>query len=130
MSGNHKQFSYAALAALCVFFSGIFTANAALKDSDVDGITDEAETNTYLTDPKQYDTDGDGFDDGYEIVNGARPLDAKNHPFVSDQDGSSIPKAVTLSRVIWAFVIFSGMIGCFFLIDSIRASRKLSKIDK
>ena len=40
------------------------------KDSDGDGLTDEDETNIYLTNPLKKDTDCDGFDDYTEISTG------------------------------------------------------------
>jgi hypothetical protein len=46
-----------------------------LKDSDGDGISDEAETTVFHTLPNVADTDGDGVSDGVEIlVNGTDPL--------------------------------------------------------
>ncbi len=53
-------------------------ALAVVKDTDVDGLTDGAETNTYLTDPNNYDTDGDGAPDGNEIITGTNPLDPQS----------------------------------------------------
>lgn len=45
-------------------------------DSDGDGLTDVAETNTYGTDPNNTDTDGDGLTDGNEVlVHGTNPDD-------------------------------------------------------
>lgn len=46
-----------------------------LKDSDGDGISDQAETTVFFTNPNLADTDGDGVSDGVEIlVNGTDPL--------------------------------------------------------
>lgn len=42
-------------------------------DSDNDGITDDEELNKYHTDPKNPDTDGDGYKDGDEVKNGFNP---------------------------------------------------------
>jgi len=42
-------------------------------DSDADGISDYDERNLYRTDAHAVDTDGDGFDDGAEIVRGYDP---------------------------------------------------------
>jgi hypothetical protein len=39
-----------------------------LRDSDSDGISDEAEVNVFLTNPNNPDTDGDGTSDGQEIL--------------------------------------------------------------
>ncbi|MCH8919986.1 MAG: DUF1929 domain-containing protein [Chloroflexi bacterium] len=43
-------------------------------DSDGDGLTDDAETIVYGTDPLVSDTDGDGFSDGDEVFMGTEPL--------------------------------------------------------
>lgn len=49
------------------------------KDTDQDGLTDQAEINIYKTDPNNPDTDGDGYLDGAEIILKSNPLD-KNDP--------------------------------------------------
>ena len=54
-------------------------------DPDNDGLTNLEEyqlTDVYgnSTDPTNPDTDGDGYDDGYEVERGANPLDASDHP--------------------------------------------------
>ncbi|MBQ6925537.1 MAG: hypothetical protein IJQ73_12930 [Kiritimatiellae bacterium] len=43
-------------------------------DTDNDGLTDWQEIKVYHTDPHLADTDGDGLPDGYEVQNGADPL--------------------------------------------------------
>jgi phosphodiesterase/alkaline phosphatase D-like protein len=44
------------------------------RDSDGDGLTDDAEINTYFTDPNNPDTDGDGLSDGDEVnIYGSNP---------------------------------------------------------
>lgn len=48
---------------------------AAIRDADLDSLTDESESAVYRTDPTVFDTDGDGVGDGEEIVNGTSPLD-------------------------------------------------------
>lgn len=45
-------------------------------DSDLDGLTDQAEAQIYGTDPADPDTDGDGILDGAEVVRGTDPQDA------------------------------------------------------
>lgn len=47
-------------------------------DMDLDGLTDEGEKNIYFTDPRNSDTDADGYFDGVEILNGTDPLDAQS----------------------------------------------------
>lgn len=54
-----------------LFFS--FSVKAEAVDSDNDGLTNEEEVNTYLTNPNNPDTDGDGFNDKLEIINGYSP---------------------------------------------------------
>ncbi|MCH7225798.1 hypothetical protein [Haloferula sp. A504] len=45
-----------------------------LLDADGDGLSNGAEIDTYLTDPLNPDTDGDGMEDGYENWHGFSPL--------------------------------------------------------
>lgn len=42
-------------------------------DTDKDGISDQDEINIWGTDPLDKDSDGDGFADGLEIINGYNP---------------------------------------------------------
>lgn len=44
-----------------------------MADTDNDGLTDWAEIRIYKTDPLNADTDGDGYKDGQEVVNGYDP---------------------------------------------------------
>ena len=44
------------------------------RDSDGDQLSDWEEVNRYDTDPKNADTDGDGYDDNTEIISGYDPL--------------------------------------------------------
>jgi len=65
------------------------TADQAV-DSDHDGLTDYQEINIYHTDPNKWDTDGDGYGDGYEVWNGYSPLiagSARLGSADSDHDG-------------------------------------------
>lgn len=55
-------------------------ATAALKDSDADGVTDQAESETYFTDPQNPDTDGDNVPDGDEIIHHSDPLSKEANP--------------------------------------------------
>jgi hypothetical protein len=49
-------------------------------DSDGDGLTDRDEVVVHGTDPNNADTDGDGWEDGLEILIGADPLVADSIP--------------------------------------------------
>ena len=42
-------------------------------DTDGDGLSDHDEIKVWKTDPKKVDTDGDDFGDGYEVINGYNP---------------------------------------------------------
>ncbi len=62
-----------------------------LLDSDGDGLLDVDEINVHETDPNESDTDGDGFDDGFEVTVGSDPTDSTSLPlpsfdFVETQD--------------------------------------------
>lgn len=45
-------------------------------DTDGDGLSDSDELDVWKTDPTKSDTDGDTFNDGYEVLNGYNPLGA------------------------------------------------------
>lgn len=107
-------------------------AQAAIKDTDADGLSDDAEINIYHTDPLVFDTDGDGVGDGQEILDGTDPLNKDS--FLSatlvKQDpgllGSPEKFAWYLGRAsgILAFILLSGVV-IFGLIMSSRAFNKL-----
>ena len=61
-------------------------------DSDEDGLSDQDEETTHLTDPNNPDTDGDGLTDGEEVKNGLDPKDATGNNGADgdfDSDGLS-----------------------------------------
>ena len=61
------------------------TGQGGADDTDNDGLSDDAETNVYGTDPNNPDSDGDGIKDGNEVFGtGTDPLDPD-----SDGDGLS-----------------------------------------
>jgi hypothetical protein len=61
-----------------------------LKDTDGDGLSDEAETNTFHTNPNAADSDNDGLSDGMEVlVMGTNP-NLNNAPTISNITDRSI----------------------------------------
>jgi hypothetical protein len=58
-----------------------------IVDTDNDGLSDEEETNTYLTDPNLADTDGDGMSDGWEVTSSLDPLSELDDRLDADNDG-------------------------------------------
>jgi hypothetical protein len=61
------------------------------NDDDNDGLADILETSQYGTDPNNPDTDGDGLNDSWEIMNGLDPLKAEQEETISDRDGDGVP---------------------------------------
>lgn len=55
-------------------------------DNDVDGLTNDVEMEKG-TDPNLADSDGDGYNDGAEVLSNSDPLDAQSVPYDSDGDG-------------------------------------------
>ena len=84
--------------------TGTFTlpASAAVKDSDADGLTDQAESEIYLTNPKEADTDIDGVDDGTEILNETNPLKAE-----VSTDNSKLAWQIGRASGILAFILLT-----------------------
>lgn len=73
MSGIHKSI----LLSVTLLFAVVCMATptfATIKDTDADGLTDQAEIELYLTNPANPDTDGDGTTDSTEIIRGTNPL--------------------------------------------------------
>ncbi len=60
-----------------------------IKDTDADGISDDAEVSVYHTDPLTYDTDGDGVGDGSEVLDGTNPLDSKRSVLTDGDKGTA-----------------------------------------
>ena len=73
-----KNYKYAAVALLILISLSAGTAKAnGLPDEDKDGVPDQDETNIYRTDPKNPDTDADGFSDWQELTSGFSPHSAE-----------------------------------------------------
>lgn len=131
MNGKHKIFTLLFAILFVLGFSAHF-AQAAIKDSDVDGLSDDAETGQYQTDPQVFDTDNDGRGDGDEILDGTDPLDAESSRIaeLSAPDPGILgnPKqfAWYLGRAsgIFAFILLTGGI-VFGLVISSRAFIKI-----
>jgi hypothetical protein len=49
-------------------------------DNDRDGLVNRIELDDSGTNPRKFDTDGDGFGDGAEVIAGSNPLDATSTP--------------------------------------------------
>ncbi len=73
--------------------SGTYT----ILDSDSDGLTDSDEVNVYGTDPYNPDTDGDRYNDGYEVSNNSDPLDPNSYP--KGVLSISSPTATTIGKI-------------------------------
>lgn len=73
-----KSFVVIGLIIVGVSFAVAHTS-AALKDSDADGVTDQAESETYFTDPLNPDTDSDHVPDGDEIIHRSDPLNKEEN---------------------------------------------------
>ncbi|MEK9174034.1 MAG: hypothetical protein AAB845_02090, partial [Patescibacteria group bacterium] len=104
MSGKHKKIFFTLLLVLigCMTFSPL---RATVKDSDTDGLTDQAEIEVYFTNPTNADTDNDGIDDGVEILNTTNPL-LKNSP--SDEpDTSKLAWYIGRASGILAFILLT-----------------------
>jgi hypothetical protein len=61
-----------------------------LKDTDGDGISDEAETNTFSTTPNDADSDNDGLSDGTEVLVLLTNPNLNNAPTISNITNRSI----------------------------------------
>jgi hypothetical protein len=106
-------------------------AFAVVKDSDADGLSDEAERTVYGTNPLVVDTDGDGISDGAEILAGTNPLDSMSSQLAElalpDPGilGSPVKFSWYLGRAsgILAFILLT-LVTCFGLLMSSRVMTK------
>ncbi|MFO0702539.1 MAG: sortase [Candidatus Andersenbacteria bacterium] len=77
---------------------------ASTVDTDHDGIKDSVEVRYYGTDPRKADSDGDGYSDLTEIVNGYSPLKASDYQqWIADHSAATIriPKINVKAPVVW-----------------------------
>ncbi|MFA7654253.1 MAG: L,D-transpeptidase family protein [Candidatus Magasanikbacteria bacterium] len=70
---------------------------AEIIDIDSDGLSDDDEINIYHTDPNNSDTDGDGYDDGIEIINGYSPLVVNKKMMEVDTDNDGLNDYLEIS---------------------------------
>jgi predicted ferric reductase len=100
MSGKMSKIFIALL-----FLSTVFAlpADGAVKDSDADGLTDQAEIEIYLTNPSEADTDIDGIDDSAEILNETNPLKAES----ATSDNSKLSWQIGRASGILAFILLT-----------------------
>lgn len=85
-------------------------------DTDFDSLSDDLEFAVYNTDPRQWDTDGDGYLDGLEVAAGLDPLDPRSN---LNPTGAVISREATMaSSIPFAIIIVSLIIlllmGIFF----------------
>ena len=78
---------------------GNYGTNMIAKDTDHDDLSDYDEVMTYRTDPVNPDTDGDGVNDGLEIVLGSDPLTAETSftTALHTDNVSENPQAIDIS---------------------------------
>ncbi|MCW1888296.1 MAG: ferric reductase-like transmembrane domain-containing protein [Candidatus Moranbacteria bacterium] len=89
-----------------LFLGSVFAlpVEASVKDSDADGLTDQAESEIYLTNPLEADTDIDGIDDGTEVLNETNPLKTEDS---SATDTSKLPWQIGRASGILAFILLT-----------------------
>lgn len=103
------------LSILALIFIGSVPVKAISIDTDLDGLTDEVELNTYKTNPNIADTDGDLTNDGNEVLAGTDPTDADSslaEALRSEAIGTipgpeSLPWYIGRASGILAFLLFS-----------------------
>ena len=88
-----------------------------IKDSDADGITDDAEVNVYHTDPYKFDTDGDGVGDGIEVLDGTDPLDPKSSVIAGMAEMK--PGILEGDTLLWYFGLAANIVALAFVLIAV-----------
>jgi hypothetical protein len=91
----------------------VYPDNLAI-DSDLDGLTDIGETTRFKTDPKNPDSDADGWYDGTEVLAAGNPLDN-----TAPSATTTISTDTTTREVPWVWYLTraSGLIAFAFCMD-------------
>lgn len=88
-------------------------------DSDLDGLTDQAEMQIYKTDVENADTDGDGYYDGTEALAGSDPSDINSTPVTIQNQTNATVSVQEENPWAWYFSRASGLISFALLYVSI-----------
>jgi sulfoxide reductase heme-binding subunit YedZ len=83
-------------------------ALAVLKDSDYDGLVDQSEIDVYKTDPNKFDTDGEGYSDGVEVIAKSNPLDPNSTPLTVSEH-KKLPLIEKADPLSWYIARASGV---------------------
>jgi sulfoxide reductase heme-binding subunit YedZ len=109
MFGKHHNL-FLLLLIVAMVFVPLSPSQALVKDSDADGLTDQAETEVYLTDPMNPDTDGDDVSDSDEILAGTSPVNAGSHPAETIEE-----TIMEMKSFAWFFGRASGILAFILL---------------
>ncbi|HBI33604.1 MAG TPA: hypothetical protein DEA43_00595 [Candidatus Moranbacteria bacterium] len=90
-----------------------------IVDLDLDGLTDQAEEQIYKTDPKNPDSDNDGYYDGTEILAKSDPLDVVSIPGKPAVTQDDISQSQNETPWAWYISRVSGLVGFTLLYISI-----------
>jgi methionine sulfoxide reductase heme-binding subunit len=99
MFGMKNKSFKVVLVLFVIIFAGllhVYAQDAVAKDTDLDGVSDDAEINIYHTNPNSPDTDKDGIMDYQEILNKTNPNDPNSNILVTAN-----PKVYTNLPIIW-----------------------------